>query len=350
MAAYIGFPIWRDFESDFGAVHQVNFSVNVGDDVIYTGLAYRQPGQENLKVRINDICADYILRMASSLDDSVETSSLRFTIMNQDTSPSTVVDSVTFVWDWSYIDGRNFDSHRVLSAPVSAVIPPNGSPHVISIYTYMMPEFKLPVKIGYRDGTSRSVSLEPLTKAEAMDAYEFAFRLPVGPPYVKNYDLNVDEYNDVEYIEIFPNTPQYTQRYVRGNSCPEYALYYLNAFGGWDCLVLNGRTSLQMDITRNSFTREYDNRTRSERGTVNFMNEVSGTFTLRTGWMTEEGAANIWHLVGSTDVMLRSMSTGEWTPLVLDATSVKMKTYAGEGRKLISYELQATSARKGVRR
>lgn len=95
----------------------------------------------------------------------------------------------------------------------------------------------------------------------------------------------------------------------------------------------------------------YDNNDALARGTVNYANEVAKTYTLRTGLLTEEGAANMHHLIGSPLVFLQDFANdGEVVPITIDDKSVEAKTFNSNGRRPIQYTIKATLARDRVRR
>lgn len=354
MGNYVGWSIWKEFDSDFGDVDEADFLIHASTHgkIIYSGHAVRQPGQETLKVRINDICADYIRQYSNSLPITKEGSNTIFVVINTSVSPNKIVDSVSFIWDWSYKSGIDFSSKRLLSAPVSQFLG-RGQYVVLSYYRRNDAlSREIPYSIGTADGNSNTYSLRQMSKLDADADFLFPFPLPVGPNYVYNYSPDeIYGAEGIEYVDFYPvmGSVNTVQRYYMDRECHEYALYYINAFGGWDTLLLRGRVSVEMDVDRHTYTLP-GTMERRTRGTVNYLNEIGATYTLRTGWLTEEGAANIWHLTGSTDVYLCYIPTDEWTPLVLADKSTQIKTYGGEGGRMISYEFKASAARKGVRR
>ena len=52
-------PIWKDRVIDLGAA-SVEFRITSGGNTIYSGKSIARPGEANAKVRINDICADFL--------------------------------------------------------------------------------------------------------------------------------------------------------------------------------------------------------------------------------------------------------------------------------------------------
>jgi hypothetical protein len=87
-----------------------------GATIIYSGKAQRRPDAETCRVKINDICADYMESLRMQEVDKVEgfiseTIAVTFKIFN---SIGSLVEEVTFVNDWSYDYDKEDDG--VLSA------------------------------------------------------------------------------------------------------------------------------------------------------------------------------------------------------------------------------------------
>lgn len=138
--------------------------------------------------------------------------------------------------------------------------------------------------------------------------------------------------------------------YSFADTCARYALYYVNAYGGWDTLVMDGIDEERDDLTRHEASRVYDNTDMQNRGTVNYVNEIQKSWTLRTGYLTDEQAGRMHHLLNSVQVYLYDMESGTFVPVVLDGTTTEYKTYRNQGRKLVSYEIQVRLAQDRIRR
>ena len=132
--------------------------------------------------------------------------------------------------------------------------------------------------------------------------------------------------------------------------CYKYALYYLNAYGGWDTLLIEGKSKVSDNLTRHTRDAVYDNTEIQNRGTRNYLNEISKTFTLHTSWLSDDEASRMHHLLNSPNVYLLDMETDEMMPVVLTNTTTEYKTYKGNGGKLVNYTIEATLAQERIRR
>ena len=137
---------------------------------------------------------------------------------------------------------------------------------------------------------------------------------------------------------------------VRDNTCARYAVYYTNAYGGWDSLILDGIARTSDALTRHTAMREYNNADSDRRGWMDFAVEVERNWELNTGILTDDQSELMHHLLNSTNVFLYDFFLGEITPVVLTDVGAQRKTYKGNGRQVIQYTFNAKEAQTQVRR
>lgn len=310
-------PIWQDVIYKFNA-ESAEFSISHNGTIIYEGKAYRKPGAQFVEIKINDICADYFRNSFPSEfpDTSTEEQSYiyTFTIDADLYNGTTVVESVSreveFFYDWSY---SNVAQLWLLSAPILRKIPRNA-PFVC-------------------------------TATEAVD--------------ISNSDIDVAEGKkaniviaDIEgsAINIIGEAPDEELAYEVVDSCYRYMLYYLNAFGGWDFLLIEGKELQSDNYTRYTLGQSYDNAQYGARGARNYRNDVVRKWQLHTLWIDNAGAQNMHHLLGSTDVYLYDLTSQELYPITLDNSVCEYKTYSNNGNQLVRYDIEATLAQTITRR
>ena len=134
------------------------------------------------------------------------------------------------------------------------------------------------------------------------------------------------------------------------NKCNRYALYYVNAFGGWDSLLIEGNHSETDSLVRHERVVEYDNRDSSNRGRVNFANEIQKGMTLHTSWLLGDEASRMHHLLNATEVYLYDLEKRQMMPVVLTNTTTEYKTFKGNGRQLVNYAIEVAFANDRIRR
>ena len=56
-------PIWKDYEVTLGTSASADYTIRTStstDDIIYSGTAFKKPGESNVKITINEVCVDYM--------------------------------------------------------------------------------------------------------------------------------------------------------------------------------------------------------------------------------------------------------------------------------------------------
>ena len=473
------YPIWKDYYVIIGDQDKVDFSIYVvlsgTRTTIYQGTAYRKPGDSSIRIRINDICADWLAENLGLLDDAtLNNTEMPLTFI---VSHGTGEVSVQFVNDWSYDYARNVGTDG-MSAPIDGRVywdmplpftsldeglaliayMKDGTPRDATVTAADIPEDCKDTDLGralrtsgcftallgdikiepagaafdftdlaslnppQESGTSFTGAKDPSTEPFARilpsnlsvgsfdDTGKTALLLISGTPMmidavsaaidsvvitcndnesaaslksslgtlsvqdnivtvtgisgssvvVRRSELGtanilkievkfasvLTPFSELEAIEV--QSTGATYRFV--DTCARYALYYVNAYGGWDTLVMDGTDMEQDELTRHEATRVYDNNSIQNRGTVNHVNEIQKSWTLHTGYLTDEQSGRMHHLLNSVQVYLYDMESGTFVPVVLDGTTTEYRTYRNQGRRLVSYEVRARLAQTRMRR
>lgn len=314
-------PIWKDKVIDLGAA-EMEFRITVGGNTIYSGKAIARPGVATAKVRINDICADYLVNTLPTITDTTFTSfSLPAFVVQKNVGGTwTTVDTVTFYNDWSYDYGFTGDE---LSVPI------NG--HITADMFVLYSKKNITGGIG-ASYTKKNGSVVSRTSV-------------VSPtPNDGTCCFDASSVTDTASIRIGSNY------YDVVDSCHKWALYYVNALGGWDQFLLEG-TDIESDsLERWVREQEYDNSNKSNRGKVNYVNEVTKSWTLNTGLLTDAQSARMHHLINSTMVFLCDIATDSFYPVVITDTTCEYKTYANQGHKMFNYRVTIELAQNRIRR
>ena len=129
-----------------------------------------------------------------------------------------------------------------------------------------------------------------------------------------------------------------------------WVFYYVNAYGGWDSLLIEGNTIETDSLKRHTREMEYDNRDIKNRGRQNYVNEITKSYTLHTSWMSDAESLRMHHLLNSTEVYLFNINTGDMIPVTLNNTTTEFKTYKNNGGRMVNYTIDATLAQDRIRR
>lgn len=325
-------PIWQDYYEDLGNAGYVDYRIVVTDlsEVIYTGRAYLRPGAASVKAKLNDIVADYLTTALPSLSDSDFTRlsfPVSFTVETYDPdndlwTPGTAVE---FYKNWSYEYG--FDpAVSGLSAPI------NG--RASAMMPFVMSAWEadsVRMDVHYLDGTSSFRIVPIATQENFSDDFSDDFALSLQSAGSGSICFDLSQWNDVAYIEVegkrFDVIPGCSAR---------FGLYYENAYGGWDFLVCEGRPGdMRDELTRHRFEKDYDNNSPSNGGKTDYCNEITRILTLRTGWLTDDQASRMHHLLNSTSVYVYDTMDGTMRPVVITDAVTGYKTAKEEGRPVM---------------
>ena len=314
-------PIWKDKVSDL-LMSSAEFRIRTGGETIYSGKSIARPGESSAKVRVNDICADYLVNALPTITDRTFTSFglQAFSVQKKSGGSWGVVESIDFYNDWSYDYGFTGD---VLSDPI------NGKVTADMFILYSKKNISANISAVYRknDGTTttRTTTISPTpdhgTCCFDAGAVSSANRVAISGTY---YPIVAD--------------------------CYKFALYYVNAYGGWDQLLVEGNGTETDSLERHIREQEYDNTNIVNRGKVNYVNEVTKSWTLNTGLLNDAEAGRMHHLINSPMVYLCLIASSTFIPVVITTNTCEYKTYRNQGNKMFNYQLTIELAQNRIRR
>lgn len=135
------------------------------------------------------------------------------------------------------------------------------------------------------------------------------------------------------------------------SSCGQYALIYLNARGGWDSFLFEGKCRKSDSYTISKYSSNYDNNTTGF-GSTRYMNIIKTSWELNSGWLTET-QSNIFvrNLCSSNSVYLQDLITGDIIPVVITDTTQEYKKYDSEtGISPINYTVKVETSQEYKRK
>lgn len=120
--------------------------------------------------------------------------------------------------------------------------------------------------------------------------------------------------------------------------CGKYALIYLEPSGKWNSFVMEGTYKIKDKFTSYNTERNYSNQTQ-EFGKNKYINEVSTTYELNTGWLNDtESSLFAKNVLRSIKVYLQDIDGNSIIPVVITDSDVERKMYRNE-KELISYKV-----------
>ena len=322
-------PIWKDTQASYVTMgDSQTFTISVDGKTIYNGRLVRKPGEIGLTTYVNRLVKDYL----SAKIDFVKGEKIHtqdnyireFTINPATTSG---VSSYKFYCDYGYEEGGVADNTlSVISRPLSNIV----DPRQILFCTFAdLTDSAHKVVIKERE-SGALVTTSRTGKCQT-------FTCPLGREEGKTLDIY-----DSMAGEVLAS-------YEVRETCAEYALYYLNAHGGYDHLLINGTSKRTDNIKRTEITRVVDNTT-LKHGRNDVHTEITRTWRLNTGHLTDAQWAKTHHLLGSTHVFLHNLETDEIAPVVIKANKADFNTYRNKGRRMSQLTIDVEESTKRERR
>lgn len=284
--------IWEDTYYEYEGNTLSYYIKDENDNLIFAGKAYKRPTEDTVKIKINSICRNYLdndLRpILNAFDEGVSSygeASNAIKIFYLHDADGVVLESYEFLYDWSY----DYQYRGAISAILSKPI--NG---------------------------------------RKMEGIMYAPYTIVNSGEVTNY-LFMGKYTDVD-------------------SCnAEYAVYYLNSYGGWDAFMFEGKATKKDTITQFTTDRAFDNQTLDYEA-YRYVSEINTSYTLSTGWLTDEQAENFAkNLVGSNHVYLQDLKSGKLMSAIITDSNVTYKTMRNNGGKMALYQLNIKESQNKLR-
>lgn len=144
---------------------------------------------------------------------------------------------------------------------------------------------------------------------------------------------------------VFRNTGE-SLDYVIDNSDKEYVLYYANAAGGWDSLLLDGNVKqtdkIESELYRKKTSDQYqfDN--------TKYLNTITPSWTLHTGYLSDEQAKKMYNLLESTQVYLHHKGDAV-VPVIIKNSNCEYKTYTNQGKQKFYYTIDVEASKNKYR-
>lgn len=346
-------PIWKDTLVTIGSGTYADYTIYADSEesgqVIYTGRAYPKPGSSWIEIIPNSIIADFLEH--SSPDWYGKTMQMQNYERTFVINGAGYSSSLTFRNDWSYEEG--YDPQTMgLSFPIDGKV----DPRQLLLYTEYGDSENLDILVQY--GGPRPDFQPWIGPGEGSFNADFLISAKEATEQVWGYESEgyrvfAIQLSNYDWMEG-------ARRLTIGTrvwdvvECAEYALHYVNAYGGWDSLLVTGNGKAtdtikhyETGVAGTTRTTDPDNnRTRR-----NYVNDLTRKFTLHTGTLTEAQSRRMHHLLESPVVFLQDLSEGtRIRPVVITGNTCEFKTYRNNGNKLMEYTIEAELAETRMRR
>lgn len=325
-------PIWKDYyymltDTPEDYPDGCRYRVMSGDTICFEGRAYPRPTDSELYVRLNDIIEPYLETHWPQESPDFDGKSCRVEIWDGSAWQSSSV--IWFARDWSYDRTVVSPGTSCSSRPVLRRVHPLQLIPVWTDDSVFGMDVHFTTAVGdYNNDYSADyfVSGEHIEEVEESHSGTWWF-------------FNMRNYLGAVSVEANGNTYP-----VQG--CERFILYYVNAYGGWDWLPVEGKTRETDAVKRHTYEAVYNNRDHPyARGRFNHVNELTHHYTFYTGWLTDAQSELMPQLLNATTVYVHDTKTNEVLPLVLTNSSTEHKQNG-----LNQYTIEADLAQNRLRR
>ena len=324
-------PIWKDTPANFKTfMNAIAVNLSVDGKIIYNGRLVKKPGEVGLTAYVNRLAKDYLsAKIEFNRDNDVhrqERYVREFTI-----SPAAAagVSVYKFYCDYGYEEGGVAEGAlSVISRPMSKVV----DPRQILFCTFA-------------DLTDNSVN-----KVMMQQHNNNAILVAAGEGKCQTFTFQLQKTLNGSTIDVVDGmTRTVLASYDVRNTCAKYCIYYLNAHGGYDHLLINGNAMRTDKFTRTEISKSVNNTTLAHsRQTI--ATEVTPTWKLYTDCLTDEQWKLTHHLLGSSHIFLHDLETDEITPVVITSSVAEYKSYRNQGNKKSYLTIDVEASVKRMRK
>ena len=319
-------PIWKDVEyifvddTEYGIYYDRTYYLQgkeyVEEILLFKGKAYLAPNADRVLVNINKICQNYMGENPNIFNGGVGYSHSYNEFKLKD-SYGTLLHTYRFVNDWSY-------NELTLGVKTNPIIPHIADGQKLFFSAFATDKKTISWGMRYYDGTADYNNAESITND---------FSTNVVPESRQKY-VNTFYFGDKSFT-VLPKC-----------EC-KYVLYYMNPYGGYDWLPIKGKVIRKDKIETFVYTKNYNNTT-VDFGKNRYLANISITYNLNTGWLTQEQSDRMWEVLESNTVWLHNLEEDKIYPVVITDTNIEHKQKFGKKRRLsysINVELSHTRER-----
>ena len=253
----IGYPI---IDEETITTEYIDYWIKINNELVFTGKAWRNPLTNKIKVKINDIIKKYL----NSGDLPLQTTGL--------VNWRKEIETSTGLSDWVTADQTNSSSDPTnISAPID---------DLYDSRQYLM--------FSYLRDLNTKINDTPLPELSYANVYS---NKTTG---------------DVVFTSI-------AGEFKYKMSCGDYAIYYVNEFGGWDSLLVKANKS------ENKTNYDYLDVDVSKR----YLTEYTNKYDIVTSYTINKD--NIHHLLNSTNVYLHNLNTDVIEPVLIENSNYDFK-------------------------
>jgi hypothetical protein len=321
--------VWKDTYFEYPNVGTLSYTIYDGETPIYNGKSVSIPNASGVKFNVNRLCSNYLnSKLPEGITEGYFTNPdycKHFTIKTD----NTLIGQYHFYNSYLYEDDKE---NIILSKHIR-------DKFIIDRRQYFI------CSLFNRKKSNASFTLRYATATTTTGTIYDG----VIDNTAQSIIIERDKYkNDTSIIRVEVTTQGNIIADIE-DTCYDYCLYYCNAYGGWDSLLIDGNVKKTDKIDSKYYTRDYDNNTTQSEKTK-FANVINTEYILYTGWFTDAEQSRLHHLLESTEVYLHNLNTDEIVPVNITNNTCEYKTFTNNGKKKFSNTINVEVAQTRIRK
>lgn len=324
-------PIWKDYIWSEETAGQIEYHLDYQNNVLYSGKAYPYPGSNNVSFIVNSVAENYLsngLNFPNTYKTYVMPEYLKYFDLKTSTGKE---QPFVFFNDWSYKD-RILTRGSILSDPIS---------NLVDNRQYLVSSWLIPINNNNDNIVFRyQNSVLGISGSEGINGYVFVNNL-------KNYTFPCNTELKIQIYKVA--TLEEELVYKIDSSNRDYVLYYVNAAGGWDSLLVEGNVKKTDNIQSETYTqRVLDTSTSFSKN--KYLNTITPNWILYTGYLNDIQASKMYNLLESNQVYLHNLKEDVITPVIITNSTCEYLTYTNNGKKKFYYTINVEASQDKYRK
>lgn len=334
-------PIWKDVYYTKYNTPILDYTIYNEDNIpIYKGKSIATPDSNDVTFNINKVCSNYL---SSSLSEDI---SNRIEYINDYAKFFTIKeknDSVAGekpIAQYRFYNNYLYDVEKggiFISDPIRRRNNSTTTTVDVDLRQYMV------ISAYYKGDGSKEISVIETT---AIGGSKIKSIVIDNTAQMVRFNRDSGLKNVSYYTK---NTEDKSFNFNIVNTCYDYCLYYVNAYGGWDSLLIDANVKKVDKIESKYYNRAFNNTT-TQFEKKKFTNVITPQYTLHTGWFNDDEQSRLYHLLESTEVYLHNLNTDEIVPVNITNNTCEYKTFTNNGRKKFSNTINVEVAQTRIRK
>jgi hypothetical protein len=333
-------PIWKDIYYTKYNTPQLNYTIyDEENNLIYRGKSIATPDSNDVTFNINKICGNYL---SSSLSEDINNRIEYISDYAKLFTIKEINDSVAgekTIAQYRFYNNYLFDEEKggiFISDPIRRSNNRTTTTVDVDRRQYMV------ISAYYKGDGSKEISVNATTLIGGSKIQSIVID---NTAQMVRFHRDSGLKNVVYYTR---NSEDTAFNFNLVNTCYEYCLYYVNAYGGWDSLLVDGNVKKVDKIESKYYNRAYSNTT-TQFEKKKFTNVITPQYTLHTGWFNDDEQSRLYHLLESTEVYLHNLVTDTIEPVNITNNTCEYKTYTNNGKKKFNNTINVEVAQTKVR-